>query len=234
MAISLYTGFVGSGKSYAATAYGCRIADAKLGDGWIVANFPIKPRKKMLPGIKFKKSFRFFEFYTRYNEPRWIFKDNSELTVKFLVEKSYEMGWYGNESSAVLIFDEASIPFNSREWQGKKNGEGRMDWIKFLSQSRKFGYDVIFITQDGRMLDRQIRSLCEFEVVHRKLNGHGLFVFMPKFFTVFAGIKYWNGMRFTKGQLMLTVYKKSVADRYDTTALFDYSPPEATEERASR
>lgn len=234
MAISLYTGFVGSGKSYAATAYGCRIADAKLGDGWIVANFPIKPRKKMLPGIKFKKSLRFFEFYTRYNEPRWIFKDNSELTVKFLVEKSYEMGWYGNESSAVLIFDEASIPFNSREWQGKKNGEGRMDWIKFLSQSRKFGYDVIFITQDGRMLDRQIRSLCEFEVVHRKLNGHGLFVFMPKFFTVFAGIKYWNGMRFTKGQLMLTVYKKSVADRYDTTALFDYSPPEATEERASR
>lgn len=225
MAISLYTGFVGSGKSYAATAYGCRIADAPMGDGWIVANFPIKPKQKKIPGIRFKKSFPFVQPFNRFNDPRWIYKDNSELTVKYLVAKSHEMGWYGHESSAVLIFDEASIPFNSREWQGKKNGEGRMDWIKFLSQSRKFGYDVIFITQDGRMLDRQIRSLCEFEVVHRKLNGHGLFMFMPKFFTVFAGIKYWNGMRFTKGQLMLTVYKKSVADRYDTTALFDYAPP---------
>lgn len=232
MAISLYTGFVGSGKSYAATAYGCRIADAPMGNGWIVANFPIKPKQKKIPGIRFKKTFPFVQPFKRFNEPRWIYKDNSELTVKYLVQTSYEMGWYGNESSAVLIFDEASIPFNSREWQGKKNGEGRMDWIKFLSQSRKFGYDVIFITQDGRMLDRQIRSLCEFEVVHRKLNGHGLFMFMPRFLTFFAGIKYWNGMRFTKGQLMLTMYKKSVADRYDTTALFDYAPPEQSAEDA--
>lgn len=230
MTISLYTGFVGSGKSYAATAYGCQIADAPLGKGWIVANFPIKAKEKLIPGMRLKKSFPFFSVYRRYNTPRWIYKDNHELTVKFLVEKSHEMGWYGHESSAVLIFDEASIPFNSREWQNKKNGETRMDWIKFLSQSRKFGYDVIFITQDARMLDRQIRSLCEFEVVHRKLNGHGLFYFMPKFFTVFAGISYWNGMRYTRGQLRMTIYKKSIADRYDTTALFDYTAPDGKAE----
>lgn len=230
MAISLYTGFVGSGKSYAATAYGCQIADAPLGKGWIVANFPIKDKEKLIPGIRLKKSFPYFSMYRRYNTPRWIYKDNHELTVKFLVEKSHEMGWYGHESSAVLIFDEASIPFNSREWQNKKNGETRMDWIKFLSQSRKFGYDVIFITQDARMLDRQIRSLCEFEVVHRKLNGHGLFYFMPKFFTIFAGISYWNGMRYTRGQLRMTIYKKSIADRYDTTALFDYTAPDGKAE----
>ncbi len=230
MAISLYTGFVGTGKSYAATAYGCQIADAHLGKRWIVAKFPIKDKEKLIPGIRLKKSFPFFSVYRRYNTPRWIYKDNHELTVKFLVEKSHEMGWYGHESSAVLIFDEASIPFNSREWQNKKNGETRMDWIKFLSQSRKFGYDVIFITQDARMLDRQIRSLCEFEVVHRKLNGHGLFYFMPKFFTVFAGISYWNGMRYTTGQLRMTIYKKSIADRYDTTALFDYTAPDGKAE----
>lgn len=225
MAISLYTGFVGSGKSYAATAYGCQIADAPLGNGWVIANFPIKNKKKLIPGFRLKKTFPFVQPFHRFNSPRWIFKDNNDLTVKYLVEKSHEMGWYGHESSVVLIFDEASIPFNSREWQNKKNGETRMDWIKFLSQSRKFGYDVIFITQDARMLDRQIRSLCEYEVVHRKLNGHGLFYFVPKFFTVFAGVAYWNGMRYTTGRLNLTVYKKSIADRYDTTALFDYSAP---------
>lgn len=225
MAITMFTGFVGSGKSYAATALGCDIADARLGTRWVVANFPIKPKKLMsVPALK--KKFPFVYMKERHNNPRWIFKDNEELTVKFLVKESIERGWKGHEGSALLIFDEASIPFNSREWQHKKAGESRMDWIKFLSQSRKFGYDVIFITQDGRMLDRQIRSLCEFERVHRKLNSYGVFKILPKFLTIFAGIQYWNGMKYTKGTLHMTIYSKSVADRYDTTALFDYEAPE--------
>lgn len=225
MAITMYTGFVGSGKSYAATALGCNVADARLGSRWVVANFPIKPKKLMtLPALK--KQFPFVYLKKRFNDPRWIFKENEELTVKFLVQESIARGWKGNEGSALLIFDEASIPFNSREWQNKKNGESRMDWIKFLSQSRKFGYDIIFITQDGRMLDRQIRSLCEFERTHRKLNSYGLFQVLPRFLTIFAGIQYWNGMKYTKGSLHLTVYNSSVADRYDTTALFDYEAPE--------
>ncbi|MBK5515688.1 hypothetical protein JFT70_14060 [Bacillus sp. TH11] len=57
MAITMYTGFVGSGKSYAATALGCNVADARLGSRWVVANFPIKPKKLMtLPALK--NSFR--------------------------------------------------------------------------------------------------------------------------------------------------------------------------------
>lgn len=207
MSIEVYTGFVGSGKSFAATALGCQIADAPLGNTWVVANFPIKPKKRW--------------FSKKEKKSRWIFKDNEELTVDFLVKESLARGWNKKEGSCLVIFDEASIPFNARSYSSRD----RMDWIKFLTQSRKFGYDFIFITQDSRMLDKQIRSLCEYEVVHKKMNNMFALSWLSMFkITLFAGVKYWNGTsaRYTKGQLKLTLYRKSIANRYDSLKLFNY------------
>jgi len=212
--IELYTGFVGSGKSYHAVARGTIIADAPAGKRWVVANFPIKPKRKFLSKVPFFNKWA----KEKYNKPRWIYKNNEELTVDFLVKTSRTMGWYGQESQALLIFDEAGIPFNSREWSSKP--KDRLKWIEFLSQSRKFGYDVVFIVQDVRMLDRQIRSLAEYEVQHKKMNNWFVFKFFP--LTVFACVSFWNGMRNMRGTLEMCVYRKSVADRYDTLRLFGY------------
>lgn len=211
MAISLYSGFVGSGKSFHAVAQGASIADAPAGKRWVVANFPLMPKKRFMSFL--------YKDEKKYRKSRWIYKTNDELTPEFLIKKSVEMGWDKKESSVLLIFDEASIPFNSRDWQANN----RKDWIQFLTQSRKFGYDVIFITQDARMLDRQIRSLCEYETTHRKLNNWGFFKLLPRP-TIFAGISYWNGIssRQSKGSLSLTIYRKSIAERYDTKALFGF------------
>lgn len=207
MAIRLFTGFVGSGKSYAATALGCQIADAPLGKGWVIANFPIKPKKTFLSRFRKKK----------FTSPRWIYKDNEEMTVEFLVKKSLAMGWDKKESSALIIFDEASIPFNSRNW----NKPDRLQWIKFLSQSRKFGYDFIFITQDSKMLDKQIRALCEHEVQHKRMNAMFPFNILSLFrITVFAAVSFWNGVK-TRGTVKMYIYNKSIANRYDTLRIFD-------------
>lgn len=221
MSIELFTGFVGSGKSYAATKIGTLIADAPASKKYVVANFPIKPRKKMFSFLRKNK----------FNSPKWIYKDNEELTVDYLVKTSLEKGWNHKEGSALIIFDEASIPFNARTFQ---RGD-RMEWIKFLTQSRKFGYDVIFITQDARMLDKQIRSLCEYEVVHKKLNNMFAFKWLSLFkITLFAGVSYWNGLnaKYTKGQLRLYIYQNSVANRYDTLRLFDAVPSEGGKKEA--
>src|SRR5690625_4653746 len=214
MTIELYTGFVGSGKSFCATKIACNIVDARLGKGYVIANFPIKPKKKLLHRFRKKEEDKY------HSLNRWIYKDNDSLTVEYLIDESMKRGWNKKESSCLLIFDEASIPFNARSYQRKD----RMDWIRFLTQSRKFGYDVIFITQDARMLDKQIRALCEYEVVHKKLNNMPLLKWLSLFrITVFAQVSYWNGTnaRFTKGQLKLVKYSKNVADRYDTLKLFD-------------
>lgn len=216
MAIELFTGFVGSGKSYAATKIGCTIADAPAGKKYVIANFPIKAKTKFLAKVPFIKKY----IKNPQKNCRWIFKDNDELTVDFLISESLKRGWDKKEGSALVIFDEASIPFNARSFQRAD----RMEWINFLTQSRKFGYDIIFITQDARMLDKQIRVLCEFEVVHKKLNNMFAFKWLSLFrITLFAGVSYWNGLnaKYTKGQLRLYTYKKSVADRYDTLRLFD-------------
>lgn len=207
MAIKLYTGFVGSSKSYNATRIGVQIADAPMGKGWVVANFPIKPKKKLFSRFRKKK----------FNDPRWIFKKNDDLTVQFLVRKSLEMGWNKKESSALVIFDEASIPFNSRNW----NKPDRMEWIEFLSQSRKFGYDFIFITQDAKMLDKQIRALCEYEVQHKKMNAMFPFFILSIFrISLFASIAFWNGVK-GRGILQMYIFRQSIADRYDTLRIFN-------------
>ena len=208
--IELYTGFVGSGKSYCATKLGLASADPKLGKKTVIANYPIKPKKKLLSFFKKNK----------YNQPRWIYKSNEKLTVKFLVELSKKNGWLNKESQALLIFDEASIKFNSRTYYDKD----RLDWINFLRQSRKLGYDVIFITQDRASIDKQIRHLCEFELVHKKLNNMFILSWLNLFrISVFAQVKYWNGIniRQSKGQLKLFIYNKRIANRYDTMKIFD-------------
>lgn len=217
--IELFTGFVGSGKSYAATKLGCNIVDAPFSNRYVIANFPIKPKVTILDKLlKRKKEVK-----------RWIYKDNHELTVDYLIKKSLEMGWNKKEGSCLIIFDEASIPFNARTF----HREDRLKWIKFLSQSRKFGYDVIFITQDRRMLDKQIRHLCEYESVFKKLNNYPILgIFLNLFrITVFAQVRYWNGtsMLYTRGQLKFILYRKKIAKRYDTLRLFD---EESAEESA--
>lgn len=215
MTIELYSGFVGSGKSYAAVKNGTQMADAALGKKHVVANFPVTKKKTLFS--RFRK--------IKEKDTRWIYKNNEELTVEFLIKESLKNGWNKKEGSCLVIFDEASIPFNSRNW----NATDRMDWIKFLTQSRKFGYDFIFITQDGRMLDKQIRALCEYEVQYKKMNNMIYFSWLSIFkITLFAGISYWNGVKYSKGQLRLYFYKSSVADRYDTLNLFDYGKEHQT------
>lgn len=211
--IEIYTGFVGSGKSYHATYRGCEISDAPKGKRWVVANYPIKPKRTLLSRLP-----RIGNRYPKYNTPRWIYKPNDQLTVDYLIQLSQNMGWYGKESQCLLIIDEAGIMFNARDWMAKP--AERKGWINFFAQSRKLGYDVVLIAQDVRMIDRQIRALAEYEVQHKKLNNWFIFKLIPV--TIFAGVSFWNGIRNIRGSLTMTIYKKSVADRYDTLALFGY------------
>lgn len=196
--ITLYTGSVGSGKSF---------HGVEIGWEWIkkrrrrvIANFPLIFKKK-----------------ESKLEERWIFED--EITVEWLMAKSIENGWYGKESQCCVIIDEAGIIFNSRDWQTK--GGERMKWIKFLSQSRKFGYDFIFICQADRMIDKQIRGLVEFEVKHLKANNSFFMSFLSIFrFTLFLYVYRWYQTRL-KSNLRFSYYKPWIGKRYDTMRTFN-------------
>lgn len=100
--------------------------------------------------------------------------DNNKLTPDFLIDFSEQYRsvrkWNSiPEEHLLLVIDEAQLLFNAREW----NKGNRADWISFFTQHRKLGYRVVLIAQFDRMLDRQIRSVIEYEYIHRKVKNIG-------------------------------------------------------------
>lgn len=147
--ISCYTGTPGSGKSlHVAQKIYWRL---KFGHPTI-CNFEINIPKKS-------------------TRARFQFVDNWELTPDMLISYSREL--YGEkrpkEGSILLVIDEAQLLFSCREWKGSQ----RAKWTSFFTQHRKFGYDIILICQFIGMLDKQLRSIVEYEEIHRKLTNMG-------------------------------------------------------------
>ena len=149
--ICLYSGTPGSGKSlHTAANIKARLAICKP----VICNFPIDTNRVKHP-----------ELFT--------YIPNDEISPSALVD--YSRAYFGDrkikEEEIFLIIDEAQLLFNAREWQAV-NASG---WISFFTQHRKYGYHVILIAQFDRMIDRQIRSLIEYEFIHRKVSNFGWF-----------------------------------------------------------
>ena len=200
--IYLYSGTPGSGKSYHAVA----VIAHKLGrrdKNRVIANFP-------LTGKKITSRFEYW--------------DNSEICISKLMQYARAHHRLGVEGQTLVVIDEAQCVFNSRDWNGKgviysalkRQPDSRMDWIKFFSQHRKFGFNVILIAQSDKMLDKQIRSLIEYDIKHIKMNN-GFFFFLP---TSFLAVEKWYGQRMKLGQEVIW-YHKRIAAMYDSYALFD-------------
>lgn len=149
--ICLYSGTPGSGKSLHVAR---DIRDyLRVRRKPVIANFDVNPDVRN---------------YARL----FSYLPNDRLSPALLYDfaRDYWKGRKVVEDSILLVIDEAQLVFNSRSWQFGN----RMDWIEFFSQHRHFGYKVVLIAQFDRMLDRQIRSLIEIEVNHRKLANFGM------------------------------------------------------------
>lgn len=201
MSIWLYSGTPGSGKSFHAAKDIVR--RLKKGGG-LICNFPVNedfvPAKKLRAHVEY-----------------W---DNSELTAERLVAYALERHKIGKENQTLVVIDECQIIFNCRDF-GRKD---RNAWVTFFAQHRKLGYNVILISQSDRMIDRQIRSLIETEVRHRKLNNYGLGGMFLSLFsfgrTWFIAIDYWYGGNKLKLGQTVFPYRKRYSEVYDSYKLF--------------
>lgn len=124
-----------------------------------------------------------------------------------------------NEGEILLVIDEAQTVFNSRAW----NEAGRKEWITFFSQHRKYGFDIILITQNIEMLDKQIRALVEYNVVHRSvkyfIGNKMLHFFLKLFMGTFQVSVFWYHTKMKVTSYRIRSYKKCYAV-YDTFRTF--------------
>lgn len=199
MSIWLYTGTPGSGKSYHAAQ---DIVRRLKRPGGLICNFPVNedfvPAKRRRSHVEY-----------------W---DNSELSAQRLVSYALEHHKIGKEGQTLVVIDECQIIFNCRDF-GRKD---RAAWVTLFSQHRKLGYNFILITQNDRMLDKQIRALVETEIKHRKLNNYGvggLLISLTRM-TWFVAIEYWYGGNKLKLGHQMFAYHKKYAKVYDSYKLF--------------
>lgn len=195
--IYFYSGTPGSGKSlHVARDIYFRLNRNKKYPN-VIANFMIN--EKM---IKNKKA-------------KFIYKDNSELTVEFLLNYALKNHKIGVENQTLVVVDECSVIWNSRSWM---KDHDRMEWLKFFVQHRKLGYNFILISQTDRQIDRQIRSLFEYEVKHRKVNNFKIGRLLPV--PTFAAITYWYGLNERLGVEFFT-YRRKWSKFYDSYGTFE-------------
>ena len=193
--IYLYSGTPGSGKSL----HSIKDIKFKLTHGGnVICNFPFAIDKL---GAKMNG--------------KYVYKDNKELTVDFLKEFAYKNHVKGKESQTLIVIDECQSLFNPRDFARSD----RRNFNDFFSLHRHLGYNVILITQNDRLIDRQIRCLIEYQVKHRKINN---FKTIGKLLPVkvFACISYWYGVN-EKLDCEFLIYSKKLSMFYDSYALFD-------------
>lgn len=139
---------------------------------------------------------------------------NNDLTPQFLIDHSLKNGFYGKEGSCLVVIDECQIMFNPRSWSDKY----RIEWINFFTQHRKLGYNFVLISQFDRLVDRQIRSLFEYEYKHRKINNFKIGKLLPV--SMFCAVEYWYGVKERVSSEMF-FYSRKYGKLYDTFKNFN-------------
>ena len=203
MAVDLYSGVPGSGKSLLVTY---RAIDALLENKNIISNFPMD-----------------ISYFGKRKRGKFFYTHTDKISVKFLIAfakwNHEKKGRCSKKAQTIVIIDEAEIKFNSRLWDARD----RMEWIFFFANHRHFNFDFWLVSQSDRMLDRQIRDLIQTEYKCRSITGFGIEgkIISFLFGGLFVCVPYDHGTR-TKF-LMPTFYRlhKRKAAVYDTMHMFD-------------
>lgn len=212
--IYLYSGTPGSGKSLHIAE---RLYHWKRQGRGIVVNFDFD-----------------FDSCGGHRVSHTLVLDNMEMSPSLL--KRFSMEYFARypfrEGQLKLVIDECQLLFNAREW----NKKGRSEWLSFFTQHRKFGYDIYLIAQFDLMIDKQIRALIEYEVIHRKVANFGKW---GMFFNILGGgrlflaVTRWYPLRERTDREFFRAKKKYFL-LYNTLKTFEESEVSLNEKSTSR
>ena len=197
MTIWLYSGTPGSGKSYHAV-------------------YDIYNRLQRKGKRQQYRRMVMTNFFVNIKSDFCLELAQEQITPSFFYDYAMEHHVVGIEGQTLVVLDEAGTIFNSRDWG--TNSAKRMEWIKFFSMHRHYGFNFILIAQMDRMIDRQIRGLIEYEIAHSKINN--FFRIIP--FTAFLAVERWYGQRLKITHSVIP-YRKKIANLYNSYAIFSHA-----------
>lgn len=145
MAIYVFTGKLGSGKSLCAVG---RIKDYLLQNKKVASNIDLNLHN--LIGYKSKKC-RVFRI-----PDRPIIEDLEAIGL------GYDGDYVGEESNGLIVLDECAQFLNTRNFQDKE----RKKITEWFVHARKKRWDVIFIIQHLNALDKQFRDMFAEHIVY--------------------------------------------------------------------
>lgn len=202
--ITLYTGTPGSGKSLRA-AY--RIIWEVQRGKTVIGNMAIDT-DKLYSFCKRKKKIG-----------KYIYVPTEKMTVPFLVQYAKQYHKPRKESQTLVIIDEP-VMFNPRTYARPD----RLQWITFFATHRHLGFDFLLITQNDKLIDKQIRSFIETEFRFRSIRNFKLFGSFLYLITggLFVAIEYWYGPKLRCGSDFFRLNRKKAAI-YDSFQNFNDS-----------
>lgn len=193
--VYLYSGTPGSGKSTHAAQ---TILDSVRKGVVVIANFEVN-----LPVLG-------------DNAGQFYYCPNDRLTVAYLQNFSKRLfkGKRVREGGILLVVDEAQLLFSPMLWQ-QTYAQG---WLSFFTQHRKYGYDIILVTQVDRMINRQVRGIIEYEYIHRKVRNLGGFwgLILSIFIGQFYCVETWYQVRNLRTGGHAMYYSKKAFQLFDT------------------
>lgn len=128
----------------------------------------------------------------------------------------------GREHQCLVVIDECQLIFNPREF----TRSDRLEWIKFFTQHRHWGYDFILISQFDMLVDKQIRCQFEYDVKHRSVNNYGVGKLLP--FRWFCAVRFWYCVHKKDSQQFFLFHKK-YAKMYDSFTMFSQAKLSASQ-----
>lgn len=149
----------GGGKSF----YAIRAVSKALDDGAIVAgNVKLRPDwAKRINNRNYARWLRPFKHrsWPADAEARYFFSE--DLPELFNVRLQGE-----GEGRGLMVLDEAHNWMNARSW----SAGDRDEIVRFFTQHRKLGWNVLLIAQDAEMIDKQVRRNFEYHTQLRNLK----------------------------------------------------------------
>lgn len=233
--IRFYSGTPGSGKSLHVASDIYRymqngknvIANFEINDSIIKAKRgKTKGSFVYLNNYQLTENITYTEMHTdAYGKTKYIEKYKTPLDALYYFalnfHKRNEKGQI-LEKQTLLVIDEAQIIFNSRSWQSRN----RQEWVTFFTQHRKYGFEIIIVSQFQTLIDKQIRGCFEFEVMHRKVMNYKSIGFILSCLfggNLFVAVERLCSVRGKQGKTstQFIVGKKKFFDLYNSYKIFE-------------